>query len=60
MTTHHDDDRLVQPADACPKCGERDMDNLVWDDDENVRCATCGTVYDPMQRHREGGSHDHA
>ncbi len=36
----------VAPAEACPNCGERDADRLVWqDDEETVRCAGCGTKY---------------
>ena len=38
----------VLPADACPSCGERDVDRLVWDD-ETVTCATCGVVYNPNE-----------
>lgn len=42
---------LVTSHNACPSCGERDMDCLVWEDDgENVRCATCGTIYNPSDR----------
>ncbi len=38
----------VAPTEACPKCGERDADRLVWqDDDETIRCAGCGTTYRP-------------
>jgi len=40
---------LVLPTDACPSCGERDVDRLIWDD-EVVTCATCGVVYDPNER----------
>jgi len=41
-------DKLVAEADACPRCGERNQDNLVWQDDgETVRCATCGRKYKP-------------
>ena len=61
-TTNHDN--LVRPEDACPSCGERDADRLVWLDppnDDRVRCATCGTEYEPganaTQRNREGGGH---
>lgn len=41
--------RLVAEKDACPECGERDADNLVWlnDEDEQVRCSTCDFVYIP-------------
>jgi hypothetical protein len=38
----------VAPTEACPNCGERNVDRLVWqDDDETVRCAGCGTTYRP-------------
>lgn len=38
----------IAPAEACPNCGERDADRLVWqDDEETVRCAGCGTTYRP-------------
>ncbi|MCG3180941.1 MAG: hypothetical protein BIFFINMI_03306 [Phycisphaerae bacterium] len=36
---------------ACPNCGERDSDKLVWlnDEDEQVQCQSCGMVYRPDQ-----------
>ncbi len=38
----------VDPAEACPTCGERTADRLVWqEDDETVRCAGCGTMFRP-------------
>jgi hypothetical protein len=37
---------LPQPA-RCPRCGEDDIDQLVWIDDQQVRCASCGAVYEP-------------
>ena len=41
-------DDLVAEADACPGCGERNVDNLVWDKDgQTVRCSTCGKQYTP-------------
>ena len=43
---------LVGLQEACPGCGERDADNLIWLDDEMVECATCGRRYKP------GASHD--
>ncbi len=53
----HSDDHLVEPEDACPECGERRVDELIWqnDEDEQVRCATCGFVYIPpcTQRRKE-------
>lgn len=44
-----DDYDRVAPGMACPKCGEDEMDLLVWIDDDKVRCDSCGTVYDPNQ-----------
>lgn len=43
------DDDLVDEAHACPGCGERRVDELVFqdDDDSRVRCSTCTCVYDP-------------
>lgn len=39
---------VVAVADACPKCGNDRVDNLVWDDNgERVTCAECGAVYTP-------------
>ena len=40
---------LVAFAYRCPGCGERHIDNLVWIDDETVKCATCGALYDPNE-----------
>jgi len=41
-------DDEVAEADACPGCGERNVDNLVWQDDgKAVRCTTCGKQYTP-------------
>ena len=37
----------VAPPEACPTCGERDIDRLVWQDDETVRCDACGMTYQP-------------
>jgi len=45
-----DDANLVPPNFACPKCGQRKMDELICDDDgEHVACQTCGTNYAVMQ-----------
>ncbi|MCX5683356.1 MAG: hypothetical protein NT049_06690 [Planctomycetota bacterium] len=38
-------DELVAEADACPKCRERNVDNLVWQKSGKVKCSTCGTRY---------------
>ena len=38
---------LVRSEDACPLCSERDIDKLIWIDDENVECQSCSTVYQP-------------
>jgi hypothetical protein len=32
---------------ACPRCGERNPDSLVWQDDTTVHCMNCGTNYEP-------------
>jgi uncharacterized Zn finger protein len=42
---HHQNS--VSQASACPCCGEDDMDRLIWLDDEQVKCQSCGTVYRP-------------
>ena len=44
-TTH--DTELVPENDAFPSCGERDMDRLVWIDDERVGRQRCKRVYPP-------------
>jgi hypothetical protein len=36
----------VAPECACPECGERHVDRLVWEDDL-VRCASCGITFEP-------------
>ena len=38
----------AQPEDACPGCGNRDADTLVWQEDDEVVCAKCGTRYRPL------------
>jgi len=40
-------DDEVAEANACPRCGERNQGNLVWQDDETVKCTTCGKQYTP-------------
>ena len=40
-------DDEVAEADACPGCGERNADNLVWQDDGAVKCSACGKRYTP-------------
>ncbi len=44
-----DDSNLVDESSACPKCGNRDVDGLVWDeeDGEYVTCMICSMVYGP-------------
>jgi hypothetical protein len=46
MNDFSDDDRVGADC-ACPGCGEDRYDLLVWQDDEQVRCFTCGTTYAP-------------
>ena len=40
-------DGMVTCENACPTCGERNMDNLIWIDDDEVTCQTCKTIYQP-------------
>jgi hypothetical protein len=39
------DEDLVAPDQACPSCGERQVDELSLNDDGSVVCATCGQRY---------------
>ena len=40
----------VDESSACPCCGERDADLLVWDEDfETVTCDKCGAQYEPWE-----------
>ncbi len=46
--------RRIERRWACPGCGERDSDRLVWIDEtisvicaESIECQRCGTVYVP-------------
>jgi len=39
------DDHVAEAA-GCPRCGETHQDALVWQDDETIRCASCGTRYE--------------
>ncbi len=41
------DENLVEPQHACPLCGERRADCLVWKDDQTVECQMCGIEYTP-------------
>jgi len=41
---------LCEPRDACPDCGNRNKDELVWDDDDRLTCALCGCEYDPLEK----------
>ena len=50
MTVHDNGREPIDPVaseDACPQCGERECDELVWLDDERVECQRCKTVYRP-------------
>ena len=40
-------DEVVAEKDACPGCGERRVDCLVWQDDGAVKCTACGKRYAP-------------
>ncbi len=37
----------VDERHGCPRCGERRTDYLEWQDDERVKCQTCGHIYEP-------------
>lgn len=49
-TPTNENAELVPPCFACPKCGQREMDHLICDDDgESVACQSCGTSYTVSQ-----------
>ena len=48
------DEDLVRPGHGCPSCGERRVDCLIIQDDESVRCGTCGRRYETTERAEEG------
>jgi len=49
-TTPNENPELVPTCFACPKCGQREMDNLICDDEgESIACQTCGTNYTVTQ-----------
>ena len=48
----------VPPSCECPDCREWCMDLLVWIDDEEVCCDSCGTIYNPSTRERVGSADD--
>ena len=51
-----DDQDTVDPQDGCPRCGEREIDRLIWiKDATRVWCWTCGRVYVPPQQRYRGG-----
>lgn len=55
------DDNLVDREDACPRCGQRHVDLLIWiEDGQRVRCTTCLNVYVPpgARPSPEGGDGD--
>lgn len=39
-------ENMVDDVFKCPKCGERNADSLVIDDDSNVDCCACGNQYE--------------
>lgn len=49
LESYADESSLVD-EDACPRCGERNQDSLVWQDDATIHCTNCGTRYDPDAR----------
>ncbi len=38
---------LVEERFGCPNCHNRQVDELVWLDDETVKCTRCNTEYKP-------------
>lgn len=50
--------QAVPPGCECPECKEWCRDLLVWIDDEEVRCNSCGTIYDPKTRQCVGNADD--
>ena len=40
---------LVEPQNACPTCGERCEEKLIWEADDStwVKCSNCGFRYEP-------------
>jgi hypothetical protein len=45
-------DERVSEDDRCPCCHEDRVDWLVWVNDLDVRCESCGNVYDPAALER--------
>lgn len=43
------DDGTVLGSFACPECDNDVAAKLLWIDRERVRCAECGTEYDPFR-----------
>lgn len=40
-------EELVDKRVGCPDCGERRVDELIWDQHGVVKCQTCGREYVP-------------
>ena len=40
----------VDKENACPQCGEDDIDRLIWVDTNTVECQECGYYYEPADR----------
>lgn len=40
-------DNVVSNEDKCPHCEEMRMDYLAWQNDEEIKCTSCGHVYCP-------------
>ena len=38
-------DDVVEDGNECPECGEARMDWLICQDDDSIKCTTCGHVY---------------
>jgi predicted RNA-binding Zn-ribbon protein involved in translation (DUF1610 family) len=38
-------DDLTSAVEACPNCGEREVDRFDRIDDDHVKCTSCGQVF---------------
>jgi len=47
MPGEEDDDPEQYVDFPCPSCCEARVDYLDWEDDETVKCRTCGRTYRP-------------
>lgn len=59
--TSDSEEELVPKEAACPRCGERRVDELILHEDDSVDCSSCGNHYSlslekkPEQKPEDGG-----